>query len=107
MVPFSPTRPPHAPTGAATTTASRTSTSTATPATRRMGSLPRRRLVREGQTDGGAARFPRARDFSLRYLARMPELRARVDASLLAALHEQAASSGAPVDHLVERALAE
>jgi acetolactate decarboxylase len=37
----------------------------------------------------------------------MSELRARVDASVLAALHHQASSSGAPVDHLVERALAE
>ena len=37
----------------------------------------------------------------------MPELRARVDASVLAALHEQARRSGAPADHLVERALAE
>jgi len=42
-----------------------------------------------------------------RYVARMAELRARVDASILTALHRQAASSGAPVDHLVERALAE
>jgi acetolactate decarboxylase len=42
-----------------------------------------------------------------RYVARMPELRARVDAAVLAALHEQAGASGAPVDHLVERALAE
>jgi acetolactate decarboxylase len=41
------------------------------------------------------------------YLARMPELRVRVDASVLAALHEQSRSSGAPVDPLVERALAE
>ncbi len=37
----------------------------------------------------------------------MPELRARVDAAILDALHEQADSSGAPVDHLVNRALAE
>jgi acetolactate decarboxylase len=37
----------------------------------------------------------------------MGELRARVDASVLDALHEHARTSGAPVDHLVERALAE
>jgi acetolactate decarboxylase len=37
----------------------------------------------------------------------MPELRTRVDAAVLAALHEQSRTSGAPVDHLVERALAE
>jgi len=37
----------------------------------------------------------------------MPELHARVDAAVLAALHDQADASGAPVDHLVERALAE
>ena len=35
----------------------------------------------------------------------MPELRARVDASVLDALDEHARTSGAPVDHLVERAL--
>ncbi len=68
-----------------------------------------RRCVREGQTDGAAAEFPRAAEFlgGDRYVARMPELRARVDATVLAALHHQASSSGAPVDHLVERALAE
>ncbi len=37
----------------------------------------------------------------------MPELHARIDAAVLAALHDQAHASGAPVDHLVERALAE
>ena len=37
----------------------------------------------------------------------MSELRARVDDSVLDALLEQARRSGAPVDHLVERALAE
>jgi acetolactate decarboxylase len=37
----------------------------------------------------------------------MPELHARVDATVLDALHALAGSSGAPVDHLVERALAE
>jgi acetolactate decarboxylase len=37
----------------------------------------------------------------------MPELRARVDASVLTALEQQARASGAPADHLVERALAE
>lgn len=37
----------------------------------------------------------------------MPELHARVDAAVLDALHEQAQRSGAPVDHLVSRALAE
>jgi hypothetical protein len=37
----------------------------------------------------------------------MAELHARVDAAVLAALHDQADASGAPVDHLVERALAE
>ena len=37
----------------------------------------------------------------------MPELRARVDDRVLGALHALAATSGAPVDHLVERALAE
>jgi acetolactate decarboxylase len=38
---------------------------------------------------------------------RMPELRARIDAGVLGALEEHARRSGAPVDHLVERALAE
>jgi acetolactate decarboxylase len=42
-----------------------------------------------------------------RYVAGVPELRARVDEAVLAALREQSASSGAPVDHLVNRALAE
>ena len=42
-----------------------------------------------------------------RYVARMPELFVRIDAAVLAALHEQARRSGAPADHLVERALAE
>jgi acetolactate decarboxylase len=37
----------------------------------------------------------------------MPELRATVDARVMAALEAQARTSGAPVDHLVERALAE
>ena len=37
----------------------------------------------------------------------MPELHARVDDAVLAALREQSQSSGAPVDHLVNRALAE
>src|SRR4051812_46511240 len=37
----------------------------------------------------------------------MPELRARVDPRVLAALDELVRSSGAPRDHLVERALAE
>jgi acetolactate decarboxylase len=37
----------------------------------------------------------------------MPELRARVDAGVFTALEEHARRSGAPVDHLVERALAE
>ncbi len=37
----------------------------------------------------------------------MPELHARVDDAVLAALHEQSRTSGAPVDHLVNRALAE
>ena len=42
-----------------------------------------------------------------RYVARMPELRARVDARVLGELEALARSSGAPLDHLVERALAE
>jgi acetolactate decarboxylase len=37
----------------------------------------------------------------------MPDLHARVDARVLDALDELARTSGAPVDHLVERALAE
>jgi acetolactate decarboxylase len=37
----------------------------------------------------------------------MPDLHARVDAAVLTALDEQARRRGAPVDHLVERALAE
>jgi acetolactate decarboxylase len=37
----------------------------------------------------------------------VPDLHARVDAAVLVALREQAESSGAPVDHLVNRALAE
>jgi acetolactate decarboxylase len=37
----------------------------------------------------------------------MRQLHARIDAAVLAALHDQARTSGAPVDHLVERALAE
>jgi acetolactate decarboxylase len=37
----------------------------------------------------------------------MPELHARIDARVLGALDEVARSSGAPRDHLVERALAE
>lgn len=37
----------------------------------------------------------------------MAELRCRVDEAVWQALHEQAASSGAPVTHLVNRALAE
>jgi acetolactate decarboxylase len=37
----------------------------------------------------------------------MPELRARVDSAVLRALGELSRTSGAPVDHLVERALAE
>lgn len=37
----------------------------------------------------------------------MPELHARVDDAVLTALHEQSRSSGAPVSHLVNRALAE
>ena len=42
-----------------------------------------------------------------RYVAGVPELHARVDDAVLAALHEQSRTSGAPVDHLVNRALAE
>jgi acetolactate decarboxylase len=37
----------------------------------------------------------------------VPELTARVDEAVLTALREQAASSGAPIDHLVNHALAE
>jgi acetolactate decarboxylase len=37
----------------------------------------------------------------------VPELHARVDDAVLTALREQSQSSGAPVDHLVNRALAE
>jgi acetolactate decarboxylase len=37
----------------------------------------------------------------------VPELHARVDEAVLTALREQSESSGAPVDHLVNRALAE
>jgi acetolactate decarboxylase len=37
----------------------------------------------------------------------VPELHARVDNAVLTALREQSESSGAPVDHLVNRALAE
>jgi acetolactate decarboxylase len=41
------------------------------------------------------------------YRARVPELRARVDEHVWSALHDHARHSGAPVDHLVNRALAE
>ena len=62
-------------------------------------------------TSPGVARPPGSRSQgsspAARYVARMPELHARVDAAVLAALRDQAQASGAPVDHLVERALAE
>ena len=81
--------------------------------TRRMGSLPiEDGAVREGQTDGAAVRFPRIATGCIRRRrpATLPGCPSCTPAStrrVLAALHDQASSSGAPVDHLVERALAE
>jgi acetolactate decarboxylase len=67
---------------------------------------------REGQTAAPGVRFPGADDFARpigasRYGARMPELHVRVDGRVLDALDALVQSSGAPRDHLVERALAE
>src|SRR5436309_1040661 len=107
MVPFSPTRPPHATAGDAAT-ATRASTSAATPTIRRM--IPSCRSGSYGRVRRTAARAgsrPAEESRAASYVARMPELHAHVGSSVLAALHDQARSSGAPVDHLVERALAE
>jgi acetolactate decarboxylase len=65
--------------------------------------------VSEVQTDTGCFRFPDtpSSDPDANYVAPMPELHARVDARILDGLDALARSSGAPRDHLIERALAE
>jgi acetolactate decarboxylase len=78
-----------------------------------MGSLPvepaRLGPCREVLTVADGLRFPESTVVSGgdRYVARMPELQARVGAHVLDALDALAETSGAPRDHLVERALAE
>src|SRR6516165_2273627 len=109
MVPFSPTRPPHAEAGPATTTT--VASASATKQTiRRMASLlstpPNGTTVvgsdvRCERPVPGNSRSPSTT------VRRMPDLHVRVDARVLAALDELAHTSGAPRDHLVERALAE
>src|SRR5689334_4136640 len=118
MVPFSPTRPPHATADPAVTTIV-TSVSATKQMTRRMGSLPVEPApdgaVQGDQTDAGGARFPdvssvqrgcvtRARDARSSdatweggrssYRARMSEVHARVDRRVVDALDELARTSG-------------
>src|SRR5436305_13316243 len=107
MVPFSPTSPPHAIAGD-TATATKASASAATPTIRRM--IPSHRCGSYGRvrrSPAPAGSRPAEKSGAASYVARMPELHAHVGSSVLAALHDQARSSGAPVDHLVECALAE
>jgi hypothetical protein len=74
-----------------------------------MGSLPVEPALesdrQEDQTDRRGVRFPGIPGTTT--LPVMPELHARVDGRVVAALDALAHSSGAPRDHLVERALAE